>query len=91
MNHNSLLIRNLKNSDLMGGKTDVIVHVRMGDMDMKTKVVQHVHAKIVMLVKFQVLTAYHVLHAHQVHLFKLVQRVKTVLMERFQLLTGSAV
>merc|ERR1719167_723428 len=32
--------RNLKNSDLMGGKTDSIVHVRIGDMEMKTKVVK---------------------------------------------------
>jgi len=32
--------RNLKNSDLMGGKTDTIVHVRLGEMEMKTKVVK---------------------------------------------------
>ena len=30
--------RNLANTDLMGGKADVIVHVKLGDKEMKTKV-----------------------------------------------------
>ena len=30
--------RNLGNSDLMGGKTDAVVHVRVGAKEMKTKV-----------------------------------------------------
>merc|ERR1712130_308547 len=32
--------RNLKNADLMGGKADAVVHVRVGDKEMKTKVVK---------------------------------------------------
>ena len=32
--------RNLKNSDLMGGKTDALVHVIMGNNELKTKVVK---------------------------------------------------
>ena len=30
--------RNLKNADLMGGKADAVIHVRLGDKEMKTKV-----------------------------------------------------
>ena len=33
-------IRNLKNADLMGGKTDAVIHVSLGDKEMKTKVVE---------------------------------------------------
>ena len=29
--------RNLKNADLMGGKADAVIHVRLGDKEMKTK------------------------------------------------------
>ena len=32
--------RNLKNADLMGGKADAVIHVRLGDKEMKTKVRQ---------------------------------------------------
>jgi len=32
--------RNLKNTDLLGGKADVLVHVILGGMEMKTKVVK---------------------------------------------------
>merc|ERR1719397_265091 len=35
-----LQCRNLKNADLMGGKADAVIHVRLGDKEMKTKVVK---------------------------------------------------
>ena len=30
--------RNLKNADLMGGKADAVIHVSLGDKELKTKV-----------------------------------------------------
>merc|ERR1719209_2083229 len=39
---NVLQCRNLGNSDLMGGKTDAVVHVRVGAKEMKTDAVVHV-------------------------------------------------
>ena len=33
-----LLARNLKNADLMGGKADAVIHVSLGDKELKTKV-----------------------------------------------------
>jgi len=35
-----LQCRNLKNADLMGGKADAVIHVRLGEKEMKTKVVK---------------------------------------------------
>ena len=32
------LARNLKNADLMGGKADAVIHVSLGDKELKTKV-----------------------------------------------------
>ena len=37
--------RNLKNADLMGGKADAVIHVRLGDKEMKTKVRKKVSLK----------------------------------------------